>query len=255
MKDFPSIRAGALLAALLISTGAGFPEPAGAVTYLEQAERIQQVYAYLIDYRPAGAPRVPKRGLIEVQAEVIPTPEVDHRVGAKDEPFDPPAALPRVRAKYIASWGLMLGATASPPVEAMGFSAPWVGAEAGLRAALGAVHGELRGYWISAQVTGPLTDTSAQDEFEVINRGYDLRLGLDLGAWMPYGGAGRGHSTSQLTIESDGAVLEAEGNYAYWMAGITYAMNTPSAPLLFTVEQNGTEDVLYHIILAAAVQF
>ncbi|MGR9087989.1 MAG: spermidine synthase, partial [Gammaproteobacteria bacterium] len=66
-----------------------------------------------------------------------------------------------------------------------------------------------------------------------VNQGFDGRLGVDLGNWMPYGGAGQGHSKSKLTIESDGAELEAEGDYSYWMAGLTYSFR--SRPLTLSL--------------------
>jgi hypothetical protein len=229
----------------------GNPQQARAVTYLEQAERLQFVYAFLLDYRPAGAPRLPSRSVLEAQAEVIPAPDVDHRVGAKDEPIDPPPAIPRARLKYLSASGLMAGVTVSPPVAVLGYSAPWLGGELGWRTALGPLHGELRGYLISAQVTGPITGSGASDTFDMVNQGADLRLGLALGPLMPYGGAGSGHSESTLAVESDGAELDAETDYQYWMLGVTYDW----APLFLTFEQHRTEIFLSHFILAVGGQF
>lgn len=242
----------ALAAWVLAALGAGlWPSAPQAVTHLEQAERLQAVYAYLLDFRPAGAPRLPPRGLFELQAEAIPAPSVDHRVGAKDEPIDPPSAIPRLRAKYLSAAGLMLGATANPATEVQGYAAPWAGGELGWRARLGALHGELRGYVLSARVTGPITESGARDEFTFVNQGADLRLGLAWGRLMPYAGVGAGHSESTLTVEADGAQFDASLDYRYWMAGATIALE----PFLFTFEQNRTEDFLSHYILAVAVQF
>ena len=225
--------------------------PARAVTYLEQAERLQLINAYLLDLRPAGAPLLPERSVIELQLEAIPQPSIDTRVGSKKEPVDSPPVTPRVRAKYIAAWGLMAGITASPPIPVMGFSAPWVGGELGWRFRLAPLHGELRGYALTARITGPITEKGAKDEFDMTNTGADVRLGLALGPLMPYAGVGTGHTDSTLTIDSDGAQLDASADYQYWMAGITYHR----APLLFTFEQNRTEDFLSHYILAVAVRF
>jgi hypothetical protein len=221
------------------------------VTYLEQAERLQLINAYLLDLRPAGAPLLPERSVIELQLEAIPQPSIDTRVGSKKEPVDSPPVTPRVRLKYVGAWGLMAGITANPPVPVMGFSAPWIGGEVGWRFRMAAIHGELRGYALAAQITGPITEKGAKDEFDMTNAGGDFRLGLALGGLMPYAGVGAGHTDSTLTIDSDGAVLDAAADYQYWMAGFTWHW----APYLFTFEQNQTEDFLSHFILAVAVRF
>jgi hypothetical protein len=228
-----------------------WPQSIQGVTYLEQAERLQLVYAFLLDYRPAGAPRLPRLSIFELQGEVLPIPKVDPRVGAKDEPVDTPEAIPRARARIVSASGLMLGITASPREEAMGYSAHWAGAELGLRGRLGALHGELRGFVLSARVTGPVTEPGAKDEFDVRNRGGDFRVGLALGPLMPYAGLGSGHSESTLTVAADGARLESSADYRYGMAGVSWSL----APVVITYEQHRTEDFLNHYLLAAAIQF
>ena len=225
--------------------------PAFAVTYLEQAERLQLINAFLLDYRPAAAPLLPKSSLIEIQADLIPMPAIDNRVGAKNEPDNAPPAVPRVRARYIASWGLMLGATAAPDIKVQGFSAPSLGGEAGLRFALGALHGEARAFMLSALVTGPITEPGESDEFDVTNSGADLRFGWALGSIMPYVGSGQGHTASTLKVVSDGSQLDAEADYRYVFGGLTWY----SGPLAFTYEQHRTEDFLDHFILAASARF
>jgi hypothetical protein len=225
--------------------------PAFAVTYLEQAERLQLINAFLLDYRPAAAPRLPEKSLIEIQAELVPLPAIDNRVGAKDEPDNSPPAIPRARVRYLASWGLMLGATAAPAMKVRGFSAPALGGEAGLRFALGVLHGEARAFTLHALVTGPITESGARDQFDVTNSGADLRFGWALGSIMPYAGAGKGHTASTLTVDSDGAQLDADADYQYVFGGLTWYWG----PVAFTYEQHRTEDFLDHFILAVSARF
>jgi len=225
--------------------------PAFAVTYLEQAERLQLINAFLLDYSAAAAPRLPKQSLFELQADLIPMPVIDNRVGAKDEPDHAPSTVPRIRARYLASWGLMLGATAAPGVKLRGFTAPSQGGEAGLRFALGSLHGEARAFTLHALVTGPITETGASDQFEMTNSGADLRFGWALGSIMPYAGSGQGHTASTLTVAADGTRLKAEADYRYVFGGLTWFRG----PLTFTVEQHRTEDFLDHLILAVSIRF
>jgi hypothetical protein len=145
----------------------------------------------------------------------------------------------------------MLGATAAPDVEVMGFSAPTLGGEAGFRVAFGSLHAELRGFALGSTVTGPITDTDASDEFEFRNTGFDLRAGIAIGSLMPYLGAGQGHTTSTLTVVSDGAQLDAETDYRYVIGGLTYDWE----PLAFTYEQRRTEDYVDHFVLAVSARF
>jgi hypothetical protein len=248
-KETPSAGAAAFLFALGLLLLAA--RPASAVTYLEQTERLQLINAFLLDYRPAAAPLLPQKSIIEVQGELIPMPVINNKVGAKNEPDNAPPVIPRARVRYVGSWGLMLGATGAPDVKVQGFSAPALGAEAGIRFALGGVHGELRAFTLSSVVTGPITESGASDEFDVTNSGADLRLGLAMGSLMPYLGSGKGHTKSTLTVASDGAQLDAGADYQYVFGGLSYYLGA----LAFTYEQHRTEDFLDHFILAVSVRF
>ena len=74
-----------------------------AVTFQEQAERLQLIYAFLLDLRPGQAPRLPAASLLDLSLEILPFPDIDNRVGAKDEQIDPPAAIPRLRVRYLSA--------------------------------------------------------------------------------------------------------------------------------------------------------
>ena len=224
---------------------------ARAVTFIEQAERLQHINAFLLDLRPGQPPRVPDETVLDFALEILPAPDIDNRVGAKDEPIASPAAIPRLRLRYITASGFMVGGTWNPDVEFEGYRAPWTGWEVGYRFVLAGLHTELRLFAISVQVVGPIADKGAEDEFDVYNRGGDLRLGVPLGTAMIYAGGGEGRSESTLRIESDGARLDAETTYTYILAGV----GGEWGPMTFTYEQYWSEDYLQHYSISASVRF
>ena len=69
---------------------------AGAVTFIEQANRLQLIYGGLLDFRPGQSPMPVETSEWSLGLELIPNPEVDTRIGAKDEPIDPPPLVPRI---------------------------------------------------------------------------------------------------------------------------------------------------------------
>ena len=56
---------------------------AGAVTFIEQANRLQLIYAALLDLRPGQSPNPVDNSAWSLALELIPQPDVDTRVGAK----------------------------------------------------------------------------------------------------------------------------------------------------------------------------
>jgi len=235
-----------LLGAALLLTAA--PRPSQAVTFLEQIERLRLIAALLLDLRPGQAPLVPGAGQADATLELIPTPGFNTQVGGKQEPIDPPPAFPRLRLRYLSARGLMLGVTASPAVEVRHYSAAYVGGEAGLRHAFGALHAELRGFAIAGQLRGPFTQTGTRDTLRFSNRGADVRGGVPLGALALYAGAGRGRTTTELAVQADGARIGGDNGYTYWLAGAAWAGDG----WRLTLEQNVSEDFLRHLILAAS---
>jgi hypothetical protein len=225
--------------------------PVQAVTYLEQIERLRLINAFLLDYRPGQDPMVPQRKVLDLSLDIIPNPSIDNRVGLKNEPVHPPPVIPRFRLRSISPAGWMLGATASPPVVVQGYAATWLGVEGGLRGALGFLHAELRVFAIAGRVKGPITERDSEDSFAFFNRGGDLRLGVPLGAWRVYGGAGRGKTDTALDIAADGVHIESSNDYDYLLAGAGWA----SGNWRLTFEQHRTEDFLSHVILAASYRW
>lgn len=236
---------GALLALALLAWAPG--PGTGAVTFQQQAQRLQQVYAYLLDYRPGLAP-LPMPGVgWEISLDLTPLPAIDNTVGGKDEPVAPPPAIPRPRARYFgASGGLGAGFTLTPPVAVQGYTAALVGGEVFYHFAIGRVGVGLRAFMMTGAVDGPITDPVATDRFSLTNSGADLRLGWNAGGWMPYLGYGSGNSASVLNVTSDGARLDSDAPYSYLLAGATWVGES----FRFTVEQSATENFLRHFIVA-----
>ena len=173
---------------------------------------------------------------------------MDNRVGSKNEPVNPPPLVPRFRVRYIAAFGLMVGGSYNPPLEAADFSAEWTAIEAGFRFRIGTVHSELRAFTISAEVEGQITEPASKDRFSFDNEGIDFRLGYSAEPWIVYAGHGRGKTSSRLTVTSDGSSIDADADYRYWMAGISWDIS----PLLFSLEQGRSEDFFHHVILSVS---
>lgn len=228
-----------------------WPDAASAVTFDQQAERLQLINSYLLDFRPAQGPVLSRDNGIEVGFDLIPVPSIDSRVGAKDEPVEPPEIIPRPRARYHSESGMVLGLSYIPPVELDGYAASLGAVEAGFRFPLGNWRMGLRAYAMDGEVDGPVTDPVISDDFQITNYGGDGLFGLQIGFWLPYLGAGRGKTSSTLTIKSDGVKLKAERSYSYFMAGLTVDMGI----LRFTLEQSSTDSVLDHFTLSLSLVF
>ncbi|MBI4084139.1 MAG: hypothetical protein HY423_16160 [Candidatus Lambdaproteobacteria bacterium] len=238
--------AAGLLAVLALALGAA---PAQAVTFTEQIERLQAVYAALLDYR-AGAPPRPSPGG-EIGLELLPVPPIDNRVGSKDEPVHPPPAIARLRLGWSAAAGLRIGAVWLPPVKVMGYRANVAGVEGGWGLSHGAAAGALRVFYLAGSVAGPISDPDTTDTFTLANRGADLRLGWARAAWVLYGGAGAGRSETRLAIASDGSESAFGRAYRYAFLGLSRT----AGAWRFTLEQHATESILRHVVLTVSHGF
>ena len=235
-----------LVMSLLVLAGS-----ARAVTFDEQAERLQLIYSYLLDYRPGQGPVLSRKSRFELALDLTPLPSIDNRVGGKDEPVEPPVVIPRPRVRFHFPSGVVLGASYTPPVEVSGYQAELWAVEAGYRIPLGNWRLGLRAFWLDGEVEGPITDPAQNDNFQLTNSGADAVFGLQMGFWLPYLGLGRGSTSSTLTIQSDGVMLDADGSYSYLLAGLT----VDAGGLRLTLEQSSTDSVLDHYILSVSWNF
>jgi hypothetical protein len=245
-RGCPGPIAALLSLAFFFASGA---TPAHAVTFTAQIERLQAVYAALLDYRP-GAPPVPSPGG-EIGLELLPVPAIDNRVGNKDEPVHPPPAIARLRMDWSSAAGLRIGALWLPPVNAMGYRANVTGVEGGWGLSFGALSAALRVFRLAGRVDGPISDPNTQDTFTVANRGADLRLGWRLATWVLYGGAGAGRSETRLAIASDGSEAAFDRPYRFAFLGL----RRDAGAWRFTVEQHATESALRHVVLTVSHGF
>ena len=227
------------------------PAIAKAVTFPEQAERLQLIYAFLLDFRPGQAPLRPVRNELEIGLDLTAVPDIDNRIGAKAEPVEPPAVIPRPRLRYLSSGGLMAGATYVPGLEFSGYQADLAGGEVGFRFSLGGTLWGVRAFALSGTIKGAITSSVVDDEFEVNLTGADLLLGGEFGAWLPYLGGGSGNAETTLSVKSDGVMLKTAWDYSYLLAGVTLALDG----FRITIEQSRSEDFLDHATLGISVVF
>lgn len=227
------------------------PGTASAVTYLEQIDRLEAVYAALLDYRPGAVPGPRPAGRIEVGAELDPIPHIDNKVGAKSEPVSSPPAVARARADWSPIRGVRLGGFAIPPVTVQGTTANLYGVEAEVGWAFGSFPGSLRVFALQGTVTGPITEPAASDTFALDGTGADVRLGWTLDAWTLYGGLGHGNNHTRLRVDSDGAVIDRRRAYGYGFLGAGWTQG----PWTFVAEQHQTESYLDHIVLTVTYGF
>ncbi|MDJ0842273.1 MAG: hypothetical protein QNK37_37575 [Acidobacteriota bacterium] len=229
---------------------AGFPLLA-QTTFQEQAARLQNINAFLQDFRPGTAPERVGKSRLELAFELYPQPDLDTRVGRKDEPIDPPSVVPRVRARYLLKNGLFLGGSAVPGIEFQDYDADTVAAEAGWRFKFGDTTLQLRASYSDGDITGPITETDAMDDFTFTNYSYDLAAARTFGAFHVFGFVGSIDTDTELDIESDGVHLENTESTWYAGLGVTWDWRA----LAFTLEQDFTDDYLANVIVSAAYRF
>jgi hypothetical protein len=230
-------------------------------TFQEQNERLQLISAYLVDFRPGGAPIAPSPAEepldldFDVALQLGIVPDIDSRVGRRDEHLDPPDVIIRPRARIMLGLGLFLGATYTPPIVTWnGYQSEIVGVETGFRYGFDTdwLFAGLRGSYTHAHITGPVTQVDAHDRFTTDNFGLDLTFGAKLfGHFVPWGGVGYGHVDAATHVEVDGVHLSAQSDYPYGLIGIDILISR----FTLSFEQDFSEDFLQHIWVGVAVRF
>ena len=219
-------------------------------TFQEQTARLQNINAYLLDLRPQAAPGSGSSHWL-LSFELTPQPDVDTRVGNKDEPIDPPSVVPRVRLRYRTNMGLFVGATYVPGLEFQDYEADYYALELGWGRRLGPWALALRGSIGDGDVTGPITEEGVEDFFTFENNGVDLSLGRRVGPVRLYGFAGRGATETSLEVQSDGVRLAQDDDTAYGGLGLSWRLHKWELVL----EQNFTDDYLKHVTASVGYRF
>lgn len=224
----------------------------GGTTFQEQQARLQNINAFLLDFRPNAAPEVVGKSQLALILDINPQPTIDSRVGSKDEPIDPPSVVPKLRGRYIHRSGLMFGAAYAPGIEFEGYEAEFVSLEAGYRREIsrGWVSG-IRFSFSDGDVTGPITNVDIDDDFTFKNIGADLALARHWQALSLYAFVGYNDIETTLLIQEDGAFLRNEEDTYYGGFGAGYAWKK----LHFNLEQNFTDDYLAHVTFSVAYRF
>lgn len=220
-------------------------------TFQEQARRLQNINAYLLDFRAATPPAEADHRHWEAVFDVYPQPNVDAQVGRKNEPLDPPSWVPKLRMRYVFSSGFHLGAAYAPGIAFEGYEADYWSVELGQRFAWRAWRFGVRASYSDGDVTGPITEVDAADFFRFENRGIDLSIARVIGAFHVYALAGANEIDTSVRVEADGARITNDDEAPY--AGIGIAWDR--GPWRLVLEQHATDDYLQHLILSAAYRF
>lgn len=207
-----SIRPGLFL--LVLTAGS-----AGAVTHLEQVERLGAVYGALLDFRSLAVPGPRAPGLMELALELEPVPEIDNRIGAKREPVDAFPLVGRGRLHWSPFAALRLGGYAIPPVEVRGSTARLWGIDAAYGWAVRDRVFSARLYHTQGTVSGAFSAPDVADEFRLQASGGDLRAGRVFGSWTLYGGVGGGRNRTRFTMDADDAMIAHRRRYLFGFAG------------------------------------
>jgi hypothetical protein len=180
-------------------------------------------------------------------------PNVDTRVGSRDEDISPPDLDVRGRVRLGLPIGLFAGVSYTPPLEWDHFRSSVVGGEIGWRVGFGPhLFAGVRGSLTYAESTGPIAQRGDDDTFRSLNRGVDGTLGVLLFDHVaPYAGVGYGHVDTTLRVESDGVKLEASNGYWYGLVGFEARLG--GASLAF--EQDFSESFLRHIWIGLSYRF
>ena len=216
-----------------------------AVTAQEQSERLQLIYAHLLDFRSQRPPMAVVGEGQEWEVELLHRPEVNNRIGNKQEPVEGPPILPRFRYRQFFDQSYQVGVGLQVPVEVMEYRYAFLAGEIGYQWmftedwALAA-----RTYVARSVIHGPITMTDAEDVFEVQQQGVDASLGFQWEDWLLSGGLGHSSVQNKLSIEEDGVMLEEPATgYAYFYGGIGYMVQS-DLRLQFT--QYSTDSILRH---------
>ena len=217
----------------------------GQTTFTEQAARLQNINAYLLDLRPVSDPARPDRSQIELGLDITPQPDIDTTIGRKEEPLDPPSAVPRLRLRYLSQSGFFAGGTYVPGLEFQDYEADYWAAELGYRFRFRQLHAAVRVSAGDGDVTGPITENDASDFFQFSSRGADISAGIPFRSFHFYGFAGAADIETELDIEADGVNLDNEDDAIYGGLGVSWRGKRWGV----TIEQNATDSYLKHIVL------
>lgn len=231
---------------------AGVVSPLLAVTSEEQADRLQQIYGFLLDYRSNAAPLPEDPGTFDVQVDLLLMPSIDNRIGSKNEPVDTLPVVPRLRGRLHLPYGLVVGLAGSPGIPTGSQTATFLQGEVDWRHDADHLLYGLRASSSSWKVVGKITTKTYDDTFRIQERNVDVRLGWKTGEWIPYAGLGLGQQSTYLLIGEDSVSLSLVNQaYDYRFAGVERRGDHWD----FSLEQHQTEDFLQHIQFAVRRRF
>lgn len=223
------------------------------VTFEEQSERLQLIYAHLMDYRVSTALRAAPDKPWYGGLDLVYLPTVDNRVGTKKEEIDPPKLLARPRVRWHHENGISLGLSWIPPITLQGYTLNLVGAEMAYAYDLKQWSLFTRATYSDGNTKGPITDKDETDRFFLSRSTWELGLTRELYGTRPYAGFGRGHLSTRLEIEVDGVVMEViDHSYPFYYFGVNY---TWLERWQFNLEQSFNEDFVRFFGISVGTRF
>ncbi|MCB1051905.1 MAG: hypothetical protein H6510_10085 [Acidobacteria bacterium] len=223
----------------------------GQTTFQEQAQRLMNIQSYLLDLRPATAPEIVDHFQIEAILDLYPQPDVNARIGNKEEALDPPSWVPKLRFRGFFRNGLMIGGAWAPGIDFQDYRAEFIALELGYRRVFQSWTTSVRASYSDGEIEGAITDPDFEDLFQYKNSGLDISVGHYFGRAHVYGFVGWNETDNQLDIALDGVHLEGDDGTYYGGLGVQIPWNR----WRFNLEQNATDTYLRNLILSASYRF
>jgi len=208
----------ALSAFLLASLGAG---QARAQTMLDQEQRLIELHSLLIALTPDNAPGVYRPGELSLGLELIVIPTIDGTTGGKKQitASDRTPVFPRPRLAIglpaPTDFRAFAGIAYVPPIAINDVTSHQGALEAGIAWAPGGpLAVGLRGTFLIARSTSPVTDPRTKDTLDTVELGADLSAGyrVELG-WLsvtPFASLGITHIAGDFKVTSDNYTLSSK---------------------------------------------
>jgi hypothetical protein len=211
----------------LVAQGLLFAKQASAVRWQDQAERLQNVNASLLDAFPVGEPfQVPRS--IEIKAAISLLPKVSPRVGGKEEkvPASPAHLVPTLQGNYLflknkgSGVGGHVWAGFLPPggEKLFGISAKLTQYLAGFAGHYNYNYNAFEFFlpvgfqFTNIKVEGGITKTDAHDAFKASTNIFYMAPGVKIPAYSAWGSLlfGRKSTSSEFHIEEDATTIKID---------------------------------------------
>jgi len=199
---------------------AAFASSARAQTMLDQEERMIEIHSLLVDLPPGGAPGAYRTGEVSLGVEVVGIPTINGQTGGKVQltASDHTSLFPRPRLAVGLpapdGYRAFAGVAYIPPITFREVSSHLGALEAGIAwVPEGPLSAGLRGHFLLARSTSPVTDPNTRDTLDDVEFGADVSAGyrLDLGplGLTPFASVGVTRVAGDFHVTSDNETLRS----------------------------------------------